>query len=155
MASRTLAASLIVALILTACGSSAASLTPVQNARPPAVTPPACVFQMGFAEVQRKIPEIVGECVDNERAQPSGDSHQRTTKGLLVWRKADSATGFTDGHRSWVRGPDGEIRTRLNEERFPFEPDPPGMTLRVVQPGPPVGAVDGPKVAEAPKPIAQ
>src|SRR5688500_14972626 len=137
---------LVMALVVAAtaaCSSPRPRPTPVPVVPAPVATRPACMFQLGFAEVQSRIPDIVGECMGNEQAQPSGDSHQRTTNGLLVWRRADGAVGFTDGHRSWVRGPDGAIRVRLNDERFPFEPDPPGVTLRVVQPGPPIVSAAG------------
>jgi hypothetical protein len=143
---------LVLALVVAAVAACARPTpTPIPVVPAPVPTLPACTFQLGFAEVQRRIPDVVGECVGNEQPQPSGDSHQRTTNGLLVWRKADGAIGFTDGHRSWVRGPDGEIRIRLNDERFPFEPDPPGVTLRVVQPGPPVVSAAGAPAAEPSK----
>ena len=37
--------------------------------------------------------------------------------GLLVWRKADNHTAFTDGYRTWVNGPYG-LQVRLNTARF-------------------------------------
>src|SRR5439155_10452091 len=39
---------------------------------------------------------------------------------LLVWRKADNFTAFTDGYRTWVQGPFG-LQKRLNTERFAWE----------------------------------
>lgn len=39
---------------------------------------------------------------------------------MLVWRKADNFTAFTDGFRSWVNGPRGP-QQRLNSERFSWE----------------------------------
>jgi len=45
---------------------------------------------------------------------------QRTTRGLLVWRKADGAIAFTNGSRTWVAGADG-VQQRRNDERFPWE----------------------------------
>ncbi len=39
---------------------------------------------------------------------------------MLVWRKADNRTAFTDGHRTWINGPDGLVE-RLNTERFAWE----------------------------------
>src|SRR5688572_9818409 len=71
-------------------------------------TTPACHFVHGFADARSAVPEVIGDCLENERADPaSGDTVQRTTRGLLVWRKADGLVAFTDGHRTWVRGPDG------------------------------------------------
>ena len=66
--------------------------------------------------------EIVGECLENEHYSANGDSTQKTTGGLLVWRKADNHTAFTDGHNTWINGPNG-LQKRLNTERFSWEPD--------------------------------
>ncbi len=66
--------------------------------------------------------ETVGDCLENEHYNAIGDSEQQATGGLLVWRKADNWTAFTDGYRTWINGPDG-LEQRLNSERFPWEPD--------------------------------
>jgi hypothetical protein len=80
-----------------------------------------CTFTLGFAALQRLIPSTVGACLENERHDPaSGDALQRTTNGMLVWRKADNFTAFTDGYRTWVAGPFG-LQQRLNGQRFPWE----------------------------------
>ena len=71
---------------------------------------------------------MVGRCLENEAFNTAnGNAEQRTTAhhgtgGLLVWRKADNWTAFTDGHRSWVNGLLG-LQARLNTERFPWEYD--------------------------------
>jgi glucose/arabinose dehydrogenase len=83
--------------------------------------PAECRFQLGFAALRERLPAVVGECLEDERHNPeNGDTLQRTTGGLLVWRKADNWTAFTDGHRSWVNGPNG-LQSRLNGERFAWE----------------------------------
>ena len=80
-----------------------------------------CQFVLGFATLRDLIGhEIVGECLENEHYNEIGDSVQQTTGGLLVWRKADNWTAFTDGYRSWVNGPNG-LEQRLNTERFDWE----------------------------------
>jgi glucose/arabinose dehydrogenase len=81
-----------------------------------------CEFVLGFAAIRAAVgAERVGECLENERANPAnGDALQRTSGGLLVWRKADNWTAFTDGHRTWVNGPRG-LQQRLNSERFDWE----------------------------------
>jgi hypothetical protein len=82
---------------------------------------PACEFKLGFRMIAAQIPGIVGQCLENEHHNPAnGDALQRTTGGLLVWRKADNFTAFTDGHRSWVNGPFG-LQVRLNTARFAWE----------------------------------
>src|SRR5687767_2388762 len=78
-----------------------------------------CEFKLGFKALRDQIPGMVGACVDDERFNAAnGNAEQRTTAhhgsgGLLVWRKADNWTAFTDGHWTWVNGPFGVMR-RLN-----------------------------------------
>jgi hypothetical protein len=67
------------------------------------------------------LPDVVGACLEDERHDGAdGDGLQRTTGGLLVWRKATNTVAFTDGFRSWVQGPHG-LQRRLNTERFDWE----------------------------------
>lgn len=106
-----------------------------------AQTPP-CRFQTGFAALAGLLGPKAGACRENEHLTPTGDAEQRTTTGLLVWRKADNWTAFTDGHRTWVNGPNG-LQDRLNAERFPWEPDA-GAAGRAV-----VGAAPAPEPAPA------
>ena len=80
-----------------------------------------CSFQLGFKALHDLIPDVVGECVDDEQHNPAtGLTQQNTTNGQLTWRKADNWTGFTDGQRTWINGPEG-LQQRLNSERFPWE----------------------------------
>ena len=82
-----------------------------------------CEFRLGFKTLRDLIGhEIVGECLENEHYNAIGDSNQRTTGGLMAWRKADNWTAFTDGYRTWINGPNGLVQ-RLNSERFPWEAD--------------------------------
>ncbi len=82
-----------------------------------------CQFVLGFKTIRDLIGHsIVGECLENQRYNAIGNSEQHTTGGLLVWRKADNWTAFTDGYRSWVSGPNG-LQQRLNTERFEWEAD--------------------------------
>jgi len=83
-----------------------------------------CAFRLGFADLRQQVgPSAVGGCLEDEHHNPeSGDALQRTTGGLLVWRKTDNFTAFTDGHRTWINGPAG-LQTRLNGERFAWEAD--------------------------------
>jgi hypothetical protein len=95
----------------------------VQGARP-SDAQAQCGFQLGFATLRNLVgPQAVGQCLENERFNSAnGNAEQRTTGGLLVWRKADNWTAFTDGFRTWVNGPAG-VQVRLNGERFPWEAD--------------------------------
>ena len=82
-----------------------------------------CQFVLGFKTLRDLIGhDIVGECLENEHLNATGDAVQQTTGGLLVWRKADNWTAFTDGSRTWINGPYG-LQQRLNWQRFPWEPD--------------------------------
>jgi len=80
-----------------------------------------CSFQLGFKALHDLIPDVVGDCLDDEQHNPAtGITQQSTTNGQLTWRKADNWTGFTDGQRTWINGPEG-LQQRLNSERFPWE----------------------------------
>jgi hypothetical protein len=86
-----------------------------------------CRFVLGFAQLRSLVgAPVMGDCLEDEHFNPAnGDTLQHTTGGLLVWRKADNFTAFTDGYRSWVNGPYG-VQVRLNSQRFPWERDPLG-----------------------------
>ncbi len=86
-----------------------------------------CRFQLGFATLATLLPQVVGLCVDDEQHDPvTGDALQHTTRGLLVWRKADNWTAFTDGAQTWINGPHGIVR-RPNDRRFPWEANSEGL----------------------------
>ena len=79
---------------------------------------------LGFAELHTALPTIVGDRVEDEHHnRNNGDAPQRTTGGLLVWRKADNWTAFTDGSVTWINGPLG-LEQRQNTQRFQWEPNP-------------------------------
>jgi hypothetical protein len=83
-------------------------------------------FKLGFKTLADQIPYAVGEPTENERWGANGDSLQQTTTGLMVWRKADNWTAFTDGGRTWINGPSG-VQDRSNDDRFDWE----GQTPRL------------------------
>src|SRR5688500_3403394 len=62
---------------------------------------------------------LVGDCLEHSRAT-AGGVEQRTTNGLLVWDKTLNIVAFTNGHRTWISGPNG-IETRPNTERLAWE----------------------------------
>ena len=105
----------------------AATLLPFAGPAPASAAPP-CEFVLGFKALHDLIPDVVGDCKTNEYHNPdSGDGLQLTTGGLLVWRKADNWTAFTDGYRTWIVGPLG-LQQRLNTERFAWERDRPATS---------------------------
>src|SRR5262245_45579839 len=92
---------------------------PPVAAPPPAAAPTSCEFKLGFKLLRDQIPPTVGDCLVNEHYNPvNGDSLQETTRGLMVWRKIDNFTAFTDGYRTWVNGPLDRKSTRLNSSHL-------------------------------------
>jgi uncharacterized protein YjbI with pentapeptide repeats len=92
------------------------------NPTPIATVDPTCTFQLGFANFARALPveAVIGTCLENEHFNLlNGNSEQRTTRGLLYWRKSDNVTAFTDGYMTWLNGPYG-VQSRLNSAQ-PFD----------------------------------
>ena len=84
-----------------------------------------CQFTGGFQTIHDLVPNVVGNCLDNEYYTSAGNGYQHTTGptgkgGLLVWNKATNIASYTDGYRTWVLGPFG-LQERLNSQRFPWE----------------------------------
>lgn len=119
----------------------------------------ACEFRLGFATLRDMIVsqygEIVGPCLENENFEPStGNALQRTGGGLMVWRKADNWTAFTDGNRTFLNGPDG-LAVRPNAgPLFGWEapvPAPPPQPSPLPPPPAPAPSQPGPVSAPAPQ----
>src|SRR5919198_5930340 len=92
----------------------AALLVPLAEVGAPATSAQQpCVFLFGFKALHDLIPDIVGDCTTDEQHAANGDGLQFTTRGLMVWRKADNWTAFTDGSTTWINGPEG-IASRPN-----------------------------------------
>jgi hypothetical protein len=85
----------------------------------------SCTFKLGFATLRELVGEQkIGACLEDEYFNlDNGNAEQHTTGGLMVWRKADNFTAFTDGGTSWINGPNG-LQSRPNTERFAWERDP-------------------------------
>jgi len=120
----------------------------------PAVAGP-CQFVLGFATLHALDPADVGSCVDNQAFAANGDALQHTTKGLMVWRKTDNFTAFTNGFTTWVNGPYG-LESRLNTARFPWEHDTVAAAAPASAPAPgsAAPAVQGNGSAASPIPLA-
>ncbi|HEX2924402.1 MAG TPA: hypothetical protein VHS28_10280 [Chloroflexota bacterium] len=81
----------------------------------------AAGFIGGFADLAGRIPDVVGKPTEPEHKDPnSGDTVQHTTRGMMVWRKADNWIVFTDGSRTWLMGPQG-LQVRDNNQQFSWE----------------------------------
>ncbi len=97
----------------------------------------ACGFVLGFSALHDELVNV-GDCREDQHSTADGDAEQATTGGLLVWRKADNWTAFTDGYRTWINGPRGLVE-RLNTERFDWEVTSPAAgaaIYHVLSPGP-------------------
>jgi hypothetical protein len=113
--------------------------TDLDGARAAPRTQGACRFVRGVATVWAQLPAQVGQCLEDQQTNvQNGDASQRATGGLLVWRKADNWTAFTDGLRTWGNGPRG-LQQRLNTQRYAWEgvAGAPGTTLLAEAPASP------------------
>jgi len=116
----------------------------------PATTPTAgapasasCAFVLGFKTLHDLDPADTGDCLTNQSYASNGDAQQQTTKGLMVWRKADNWTAFTNGYTTWINGPNGLV-SRLNTARFPWEHDTAGASAAPAPAAPPPAATPSP-----------
>src|SRR5919197_684132 len=105
---------LLAGLMLLALPATGAPSSPVRAAD--------CFFTLGFQALHDLIPQIVGDCLENEHFNlENGNAEQATTRGLLVWRKADNWTAFTDGSTTWINGPQGLASRPNSGPLFPWE----------------------------------
>jgi hypothetical protein len=103
-------------------------LSPLVSPSPARAQAASCQFVLGFLTLEQMIPDIVGPCLDNVAYDAQGNGVQHTVAytgslGLMVWRKSDNFTAFTDGFRTWVNGPFG-LQLRFNSQRFFWEFNP-------------------------------
>ncbi len=97
------------------------------SASPGWAVAPSCEFKLGFKTLHELIPQIVGDCTEDEHfEQNTGNALQATTQGLLVWREADNWTAFTNGSTTWINGPEG-LQSRPNAGHFGWERVPSGL----------------------------
>jgi CheY-like chemotaxis protein len=80
-----------------------------------------CALMPAFESLREQLgEETVGRCTDQPTLRENGDAQQATTRGLFALKNNNNWVGFTDGYRTWVKGPNG-VQERLNTERFPWE----------------------------------
>jgi hypothetical protein len=107
---------------------AALAILVIPSSIPTTAAASSCQFVLGFKAIHDAMPNVVGDCLVDEHHNPAnGDGLQETSGvggkgGLLVWRKADNWTAYTDGYRTWINGPNG-LQQRLNTERFSWEND--------------------------------
>ncbi|MCC7106188.1 MAG: hypothetical protein IT307_13685, partial [Chloroflexi bacterium] len=107
----------------------------------PATQPVACSYSQPFKALHDQLPEVVGYCVERERSNTdNGNTEQRTTNGLLVWRKSDGRVLFTNGVTTWIIGPTGLLSRPSDGPLFPWEQlaARPARTTEAAGLGPPV-----------------
>lgn len=113
------------ALTPTSQPTATASATVNTPTTAPTSTPTmACTFELGFKQLHDQPGVVVGDCRGNELHADNGDALQQTSGGLLVWRKADNWTAFTDGSTTWINGPDGLVSRPNSGPLFPWEASP-------------------------------
>src|SRR5579884_3536173 len=103
-------------LTLALCASAALPATAAAQS-----APSGCQFVLGFQALHDMAPADVGDCTENQFFAANGDAQQHTTNGLLAWRKADNTTVFTNGATTWLIDPNGQLVSRANADRFPWE----------------------------------
>ena len=125
--------------LLGATAALALALALSAESVPTAQAQGACRFVLGFATLATTVGSgTVGQCLENQQTNlQNGDAYQRAAGGLLVWRKADNWTAFTDGFRTWVNGPRG-LQQRLNTQRYSWEGDVGAAGTSVITDAPPV-----------------
>jgi hypothetical protein len=116
---------------------------------PPVAAQSSCRFVLGFAALRDLVgTQRVGNCLEDEHFNlENGNAEQRTTGGLMVWRKIDNFTAFTDGGTTWVNGPNG-LQSRPNSERFSWERDP--VQVGAISAAAPAESAPAPQPAAAP-----
>jgi hypothetical protein len=86
---------------------------------------PACSILQRFQRLVEQIPEMVGDCLEDEQVDATtGDVQQPTTGGVLRWRQADGLTSFTDGSTTWLLGPEGLVSRPNDAPPFIWESAP-------------------------------
>ena len=78
-----------------------ASPSPSPSPSPSAVA--ACSIGESFGRLAEALgDERIGRCLEGEYINMmTGNVHQRTTRGLLVWLKESGTAAFTDGSNTW------------------------------------------------------
>lgn len=68
-------------------------------------------FVFGFADLKTRLGDAMGTPLTCEFPDPNGtgDVHQRTTKGLALWRKGTNTPTFTNGYEHWGKTPTGWV----------------------------------------------
>ncbi|NLG48760.1 MAG: hypothetical protein GX552_01455 [Chloroflexi bacterium] len=81
-----------------------------------------CRFVLGFESMHNLLADsgVVGSCLEDEYHTPDGDGFQRTTNGLMIWKKASNWTAFTNGEYTWINGPFG-LQRRAATDQFAWE----------------------------------
>lgn len=107
-----------------------------------------CTFKLGFQQLHDAIPDIVGYCIGEEYVNGTGGLYQLASGGLMIWRKADNWTAFTNGFTTWLIGPQGVVSRPNDGPFFPWEGR--SVVSPPVSPPAPVTVQPAPPAAPAP-----
>ena len=107
----------------------------------------SCQFVLGFKQIHDRIPDIVGDCTDNQTTAPNGDTLQHTMRGMLAYSFGRMPwPEFTDGYRAWTYDGGSQLWVRLNTDPDWFQPSAssPSPVAAAVVPLTPPAAVPAP-----------
>lgn len=80
-------------------------------ARAPVVLAADCQFVFGFRTMHDRLPDVVGDCAENEHGTADGTgSEQTTTRGVLTWSRATNVVTFRGGDQTWTLDGAGSLR---------------------------------------------
>ena len=87
---------------------------------------------LGFAQLKQRLGATMGDALECEHTDPStGDTVQRTTTGLAIYRPTEGLPTFTDGWHHWALTEHGVIRWESMELDAP-----PGLLAELGRRGP-------------------
>ncbi len=96
------------------------TLTPLPPPAPTLPPPPTyayCAdgetphFVFGLDQLKHRLGDVMGDALECEHVDPaSGDTLQRTTRGLAYYRQSTNSPSFTDGTDHWALTPNGIVR---------------------------------------------
>ena len=96
------------------------TVTPLPPPAPPLPPPPDyayCApgetphFVFGLDDLKQRLGDLMGDAFECEHIDPgSGDTLQRTTRGLAYYRQSTNSPSFTDGTNHWALTIHGVVR---------------------------------------------
>ncbi len=90
-------------------------------------------FRFGFADLKTLLGDAMGDPAECEHVSPdNGDTLQRTSTGLAVYRKSANTPTFTDGYAHWALTAEGLVSWVGPGANAPVAPTPPAAVADAV-----------------------